>query len=250
MPFAGWLIATLPKLRQVRVEPLAQYLWLWFLTVLVFFSFSGTKLPHYLLYGCTPLFLLMAQHREGLRSRWLAFLPALVLLALLAVAPQVFDYLAAHTQRLYNLQLFKDGSLAFDTRYQVMAGLALVAAMIIALWRRLPPWQGLLLVGFVQAMLIATQVMPRVFQVLQGPVKEAARVSRGNGHPLVPYRVYQPSISVYRDAITERRAPRSGDWVLVRIDHLQEFLQRKDGLRKTVVFQQGTVALVSVEAAP
>ena len=250
MPFAGWLIGTLPQLRRMRVEPLAQFLWLWFATVLVFFSFSGTKLPHYLLYGCTPLFLLMAQHREGLRNRWLAFLPALVLLALLVAVPQVFEYLAGHTRRLYDLQLFKDGAVAFDTRYQWLAGGALLVALVIALWRRLPPWQGLLLIGLLQALLVGTQVLPRVFAVLQGPVKEAARVSRDSGHPLVPYRTYQPSISVYRQAITERRAPRPGDWVLVRNDHLAEFLRRDDGLRKTIVFQRGTVALVSVEAAP
>jgi 4-amino-4-deoxy-L-arabinose transferase-like glycosyltransferase len=249
MPFAGWLIATLPRLRQIRLEPLDQYLWLWFVIVLVFFSFSGTKLPHYLLYGCTPLFLLMAQYREGLRSRWLAFAPALVLLALLAAAPQLFDYLAAHTRRLYDQQLFKDGMVAFDTTYQVIAGAALAVALAIALWRRLRPWQGLLLVGFIQALLVGTQVLPRVFAVLQGPVKQVAEVSRDSGHPLVPYRIYQPSISVYRQAITERRAPHPGDWVLVRIDHLDEFMRRDDGLRKTIVFQRGTIALVSVEAA-
>ena len=32
----------------------------WFLWVLLFFSISSTKLPHYLLYGITPLFILMA----------------------------------------------------------------------------------------------------------------------------------------------------------------------------------------------
>jgi 4-amino-4-deoxy-L-arabinose transferase-like glycosyltransferase len=45
-------------------EPLPRFLVLWALFVLVFFSFSGTKLPHYLLYGFSPVVLLAA--------RWLA----------------------------------------------------------------------------------------------------------------------------------------------------------------------------------
>jgi 4-amino-4-deoxy-L-arabinose transferase-like glycosyltransferase len=44
--------------------------------VFVFFSFSDTKLPHYLVYGITPLFILMARHRDLLRNRWLAFAAA------------------------------------------------------------------------------------------------------------------------------------------------------------------------------
>ena len=50
-------------------------MWIWFTVVFVFFSFSGTKLPHYLVYGITPLFILMARHRDLLTNRWLALLP-------------------------------------------------------------------------------------------------------------------------------------------------------------------------------
>jgi 4-amino-4-deoxy-L-arabinose transferase-like glycosyltransferase len=35
-------------------DPLRRFLWIWFAFVLAFFSLSGTKLPHYVLYGCTP----------------------------------------------------------------------------------------------------------------------------------------------------------------------------------------------------
>lgn len=250
MPFAGWLLSTLPQLRHARREPLDLFLWLWFLTVLVVFSFSGTKLPHYLLYGCTPLFLLLARHRALLRNRWLAFTPALLLLAVLAALPQVFDLLSVDTQRPYEKLVFQDAAVVFDALYQWLAIGVLALAFVIALWRRLTPWQGLLLIGFLQAIVVGGLVLPRVSAVLQGPVKEAAMLSRDSGHPLVAYKIYQPSVSVYRDAITERRAPRAGDWVLVRAERLNEYLQLEDDLRKTVVFKRGTVALVSVEHAP
>lgn len=250
LPFAGWLLATLAKLRRMAEEPLDRYLWIWFLVVLVFFSFSGTKLPHYLLYGCTPLFLLMARYRDDLNSRLLAYLPPLLLLGLLVLLPQLFSYFGDRVERVYDRQLLHDGALAFGHTYQWLAGGMLAVAIGIALWRRLRPWQGLVLIGLLQAVLVNGLVLPRVSQVMQGPVKEAALFSRDNGHPLVAYRIYHPSVSVYRQAITERRAPRPGDWVLVRIDRLQEFLDRDDGLRKTITFQKGTVALVAVEATP
>ena len=43
------------------IAPLfGSYLLLWFGFVFVFFSLSGTKLPHYVLYGMTGMFMLMA----------------------------------------------------------------------------------------------------------------------------------------------------------------------------------------------
>jgi 4-amino-4-deoxy-L-arabinose transferase-like glycosyltransferase len=59
---------------------------LWFVTVFVTFSFSDTKLPHYMVYGITPLFILMARHRRRCCNRWLAFLPPLLFMVLLAAA--------------------------------------------------------------------------------------------------------------------------------------------------------------------
>lgn len=61
LPYSTLLIRILPRLRDVREKQLDLFLWLWFFVVLVFFSLSGTKLPHYVLHGCTPLFILMAK---------------------------------------------------------------------------------------------------------------------------------------------------------------------------------------------
>ena len=73
LPWTGLLLAVVPTLRRVLADPLDRFLWIWFGLVFLLFSLSGTQLPHYILYGATPLFLLMARHRARLRSRWLAF---------------------------------------------------------------------------------------------------------------------------------------------------------------------------------
>jgi 4-amino-4-deoxy-L-arabinose transferase-like glycosyltransferase len=58
LPWSALLLPVLARVKPLWADPLARYLLGWAGFVLVFFSFSGTKLPHYALYGVTPLVLL------------------------------------------------------------------------------------------------------------------------------------------------------------------------------------------------
>src|SRR5439155_948599 len=60
LPFTALLVPVAQRIRDVWRDDLQLYLLLWFVFVFVFFSISGTKLPHYLLYGYTGLVLLAA----------------------------------------------------------------------------------------------------------------------------------------------------------------------------------------------
>jgi 4-amino-4-deoxy-L-arabinose transferase-like glycosyltransferase len=64
LPWSALLGPMVWRPSRLWAEALPRFLLLWALFVLVFFSFSGTKLPHYLLYGFSPVLLLAA--------RWLA----------------------------------------------------------------------------------------------------------------------------------------------------------------------------------
>jgi 4-amino-4-deoxy-L-arabinose transferase-like glycosyltransferase len=79
LPHTSLFLRTLRRVGSAGRSDLELFLWLWFAFVFVFFSVSSTQLPHYILYGATPLFLLMARYREDLRSRFLTLLPALLL---------------------------------------------------------------------------------------------------------------------------------------------------------------------------
>jgi 4-amino-4-deoxy-L-arabinose transferase-like glycosyltransferase len=61
MPWSPLLVVLLARVRQLWHDPLARFLLLWAGFVFGLFSFSGTKLPHYMLYGAAPLALLMAR---------------------------------------------------------------------------------------------------------------------------------------------------------------------------------------------
>jgi 4-amino-4-deoxy-L-arabinose transferase-like glycosyltransferase len=246
LPFTGWLLRLLPTLRQAWSDPLDRFLWLWFLAVFVFFSFSGTKLPHYLVYGLVPLFILMARHRDLLASRWLAFFPPLAFLGLLFVLPEVLELAGAGAKRADQVAMLAEGAVALDHWYRLAVGVTLVAVFALALWRRLAPWQGLVLVGFLQTALIYGALVPRVLATLQGPVKEAALLARELDLPTVAYRTNMPSFSVYRQAITPDRPPRPGDLVFLRVDKLPRLEADLPDLSRELVYQRGPVALVKM----
>jgi hypothetical protein len=106
------------------------------------------------------------------------------------------------------------------------------------------------LAGFIQTAVVFGVLVPRVFEVMQAPVKEAALLARRLKLPTVIYRTSMPSFSVYRQAITPERPPSPGDLVFLRIDKLKTLAEEYPQLHREVLFQRGAVALVKVTATP
>ena len=250
LPFTGWLLRLLPTLRRAWADPLDRFLWLWFLAVFAFFSFSGTKLPHYMLYGATPLFILMARHRNLLTNAWLAFTPPLTLLALLLALPEILPLIEVREDRPQQAAMLAEGLRLLDRSYRVEVGLGLILALALAFLGRgwAAVWQRLLLIGVVQTAVVYGALTPRVLEVMQGPVKEAGLVAKGLGLPTVVYRTSMPSFSVYREAITPeigtQRPLAPGDLVFLRIDRLESLVGVLPGVSHEVIFRRGPVALV------
>ncbi len=251
MPFAGWLLAMLPGLRAQWRDPLDRFAWLWFFSVLLFFSFSATKLPHYLLYGIVGALIPMARHRADLRRAWPHFLPVFVLMALFAALPQWLALAAEHSDRLYELTLFRDGIARFSGLPQwLLIGALLLTGGLVLL--PLPIWQRLLLAGFVQGVAVAFIVLPGVMGVLQDGPRAAGRLAKTHDWELVFWRTTQPSVSVYAGqvipAVRDASALRPGQRVYLRVDKLQDFLAQPMPWRRRVVFRQGPAVLVAIEA--
>jgi hypothetical protein len=254
LPFTGWFLRVLPTLRGTWSDPLDRFLWLWFLAVFIFFSFSGTKLPHYMLYGATPLFILMGRHRELLTSSWLAFAPAHLFLALLFILPDILPMIPANEDKPHQAAMLAEGQRLMDTAYRIQVGIGLVLSLGLALpprswgWPGGRVWQRLLLLGFVQTAVVYGALTPRVLEVLQGPVKEAGLLAKELDLPTVVYRTSMPSFSVYREAITPQitaeRPLAAGELVFLRVDRLGSLDGELPGVAREIVFQRGPVALV------
>lgn len=249
MPFSGWFLNTLGNWRAALGDPLDRFAWLWFFSVLLVFSFSGTKLPHYMLYGITGVVLLMARYRDRLHNAWLGFVPPLILLGALSVLPQLFEYLARNTARDYDRGLFEAGAQAFSGWPQLLCVFVLALAVLFV-FLPLSLWRRLLLIGFAQAALVAGVIVPTVLDVLQAGPKAAGLFAGEQGKDVVFYRVYQPSVSVYRQQVITHEPAVPGQWVYVRSDHVAEFLAQPSPYHKHIVFSQPPATLIAIDAKP
>ena len=109
-----------------------RFAWCTFLPVLAFFSFSHTQLPHYLLYGLSPMFLLLALHRRRFAAPWWTIGPALAGLALAAALPWLAAQASGRVAKPI-LKLLLDDFARTMTTLVVPALAALGALAVIAL---------------------------------------------------------------------------------------------------------------------
>jgi 4-amino-4-deoxy-L-arabinose transferase-like glycosyltransferase len=242
LPWTGPLLACVHR---VRADVLAadggarRFLWIWAAFVIAFFSLSGTKLPHYALYGVTPLFLLVALHRDSMRRAWLHLLPPALLFVLFLALPLVLAALATGTSgNAYYRAQFAEAPMRADVFYYAVCGGALVAWLAaLVLMRAAPPWNRLLVGAGILVVTQGLAVTPWVGAVLQGPVVEAAAFVRTRPEPVVTWRLDVPSVSVHRRAITPLRAPRPGEIAIARAD-------RVPAQGYETLFRRGGVAVV------
>ncbi len=258
LPFSGWLPVSLRRAWRHWRGPgemaaearLLRFLLLWFAVVFVFFSLSRTQLPHYLLYGCTPLFILMARYRPLRRQRWRVLLPGIAGMALIAFLPVLLPVLSHRLVKPDDLAMLAALIEAFDP--VVIAALALLTfiSVMLAMTRRLAPWQTLVLIGLLQAVTLNGLLAPAVMSVTQAPVRALAEIARAEAWPVVSYRVSQPSFSVYRQAVTPSRLPVVGEVVITRRDRLLELESRLHPARLELLSERGRFVLASVRSMP
>ena len=251
LPFTGWLFVAArgigrAALRDEIDSRLTRFLLCWFGVVFVFFSLSRTQLPHYLLYGATPLFILCALQRQALTRRVWLFAPALALLALIALSPQLAELMLPLVTRPLENAVLTAYTAAFAGWPQAAAGVALLLAFGLAVWRSLPTYQALLLVGLLQAAIVGGLVAPAVLGATQQGVREAAALAQAEGLAVVAWRVNLPSFSVYRQAETPQRLPKIGETVLTRPDRLPELAAAVAPARLDPIFSRGLVVLARV----
>lgn len=240
LPWIGPLLASLRHAPADMGTSVRRFLWLWAGFVVVFFSLSGTKLPHYALYGATPLFLLIASHRDDLRRAWPHCIAPTLILAALPALPLLFDALSRSQagDAFYRAQLSRALEAAEWPYYAITLGALVLWLAILVLARKLPPWPRLVAAGTLQVLALTLAVTPFVGEVLQGPVRQAGLLAHEIGGPAVTWRfTTAPSFSVYRQAVTPARAPQPGELALARTDRLPD-----SGIE--VLYRAGGVALV------
>ena len=238
LPYTSLLFRTLGRLREATRTDLELFLWLWFGFVFVFFSVSSTQLPHYLLYGATPLFLLMARYREGLKNRFWTLLPAFFLVGLLFFLPDLWRVAEPLVDHRFTLAIMSVAPEAFDLEYRVWTGLGLVVLLALYFRKGWQPWQRLIRAGVVVAGVVGLALFPTYGEIQQGPTKEAALEARAQGWDVVMWRLDMPSFAVYYGDITPLRPPNPGEVVFTRVTRLPNL-----EIPTEVLFQKGGIVL-------
>ena len=225
-PFLAPLAGALARARAAwREDDLQRFAWCVFGVVFVFFSLSRTQLPHYVLYGMTPFFLVLALSRRRFASVLAIAAPPALGLAVAALLPRLAAEGATRPGNALAKLLLAD----FATSMQVLVVPALVAlaalVVVVALAARRPAPQRtdavLYASGAIPALFLVGVLWPQGIAWYQGPVTDAGRFARG-APDVVEWNANWPSFSVYRGAVTPSRRPQPGETVLTRVDRVGE----------------------------
>lgn len=252
MPFTGLVIRALggliADLRQgdwqlgssrelTDAQALKRFGWLWFGFVLVLFSFSGTKLPHYLNYGLVGLILVMATYFPTLRNRWLHLSPVWIMLLILLLLPGMLDLFFDRIRPAYVQAMLADRNAYFGIGWYGLLGAILGLSVMAAFQKKWALPAVLVPVALSFSLVMNGQLLPIVDALQQGPIKAAGLIARDLPGPAVMYRMNTPSFGVYAGKILERHAPQPGDLVLTREVYAGD-------LNAQLLFAQGGVVLL------
>jgi len=226
-PFSGLFIRITGTIRRVLSEPLDLFLWLWFGFVLLFFTLSGTKLPHYLLHGCTPIFLLMAIYRQILRSKILAFMPVFFFWVLLSLLPEIITWIIPFVKDELARSLMQEAITQFDLSFRIFnAGMAILSFILI-LPMKIPLWPRLILIAIAGTFVLSHSVIPGYGNIQQGTIKQLAVFLNDEEDTIVMWGMDNPSFSFYRKRVTPWRMPSSGEIVITRHKRLNKLPAHK-----------------------
>lgn len=235
LPFSAVIFKAALRWRDVLRDDLLLYCALWFGFVFIFFSVSGTKLPHYMNYGLTGLIVLISVALPELKSRWLTLIPALLLLVLLLALPSLFAYGAQHTGDAYLRELLTVAPDYFGTGYHGVLAVFIAVIGYLMVTPRFTPAHKLFAAGLLTVVAISGLLLPALGEILQRPIQEAALLARKENHTVVMWHMDAPSFSIYAQRATLRRKPQAGDVVLTKSKYLgelpnHEVLYAKNGI--------------------
>ena len=221
--------------------------WAVFVFVLVFFSFSATKLPHYGFYGLSGLIVLISLLVACCASKWLhrlmLFSSAVALSGLvgflligekLTLAGNLIKDPYYHAVMVVAFEQFSAEKLTFGAI--VCSGLA---SILIGM-----RYYRAGLIGFVSLLSLTIYgfVVPKVMGTLRDPVVEIAQVLGSHPGRVVTWKLTIPSLSFYSHRVIRPGLPQKGDWVVLP-SHLQENLGEEEQVTIKILFKQNGLTL-------
>jgi 4-amino-4-deoxy-L-arabinose transferase-like glycosyltransferase len=242
-PFGFLILQPLRRFRELVSSDLNRFLIVWFVFVLVFFSFSATKLPHYLLYGLTPLFVLAATQLDEKTDLSPVFIPLILFVLLMLGLPHLIEYLLPYLDDVALSQTLSRPANYLPGNYELLLLLVLGICIWLLISRRWSRQGRLISAGIITSFIVSELLLPLVGRIQQEPIREAALIAARYEFPTVMWRLNNPSFSVYSGRVTPKRQPAPGELVLTKSRHLA----RIPSHRKLYERQGIALALIDIE---
>jgi len=241
IPFSALLFKVARRLPRYFHDDLQRFLLIWSLFVFIFFSLSGTKLPHYVIYGYTPLFFLMARCLRDTRGGVLFFLPALLIFTVLLILPEAAVALLGVIGDDFAKVLIPQAVAYFTLGYRLFFIGAIALLLYLSFSRRLSLVTKSLILGIVAVLAVNFVVIPTYGKIAQEPIQEAARLVKKRGWDVVIFGIDAPSFLVTTGRLAPERQPRVGELVLTKVTKLDHIAAYE------TVFQKNGIVLVRVK---
>jgi len=232
MPFTYFIFKSLNQ--KFLKNDLQLFLSIWFIFVFLFFSFSSTKLPHYIIYGYTPLFILMAFFMTKEYNKKYIFLPLITFLSILLFFTEIVGFFKDNIKDQLALVLIENSHESFNLFYRLSI-ILLILGTILA-YKKIKS-STLYLSSIALIMIIATNyiVIPTYGKLMQLPIKEAGLLAKHKQYQdIIMYKINTPSFNVYYEGIVLKTTPKIGDIVFTKVPALKDFkeyetLYKKNG---------------------
>ena len=222
LPFTTPLLKSFYRVMSSLGTPVMKYLFIWFLFVFLFFSLSGTKLPHYVIYGYTPLFLFIGwiMAKSNVQVTWSFLLPSLLLFGILLFFPYILDLVTPKNS--YYAALFQAGKVLFGVKFQIIT-VTLIFIFIVLQRVSLNQELKVALITLLFGLYINMVVIRNYALVVQQPIKEAALFAKKKNLHVMLYHFTKPSFLVYRQELSPKKKPKPGDYLLTQKHNLAKF---------------------------
>ena len=222
MPFTGLFFTLLFKVKVLLADSTNRFLAIWFVFVFLFFSLSGTKLPHYMIYGYTPLFILMARALPMSRFPKSLLIWPLLLLLLLASLPLLLQAALQQIDDSYLRAILEAAVVLAGKSHLLVVSAAILGVLLIQFLPRFSVDTKLIASGALFSVFINLYLMPFAGKLMQEPIKGAALLAKERGYKVVMWKVYNPSFLVYSESFVEKRTPEPGEIVLTTVKEVSK----------------------------
>jgi 4-amino-4-deoxy-L-arabinose transferase-like glycosyltransferase len=242
-PFTTLFIRWLKTPKAWFSTPIKTWLSLWVGFVFIFFSCSGTKLPHYVMYGYTPLLILMAISIDPNErpTRWL-FLPGMCLSLVLGLLPELVQLALPTVRHEWTQIVMREGLDEFSVSYRWFFYGAIIMHLLAMMRPPKDMLNSMTVMALFSILALNAFAIPTYGQIAQRPIKQAGLFAKEQQLDVVLWGMSQhPSFVLYSEKLAPKRRPKVGEIALTKKMRLEREAQEWE-----ILFEDNGIVLVKI----